>query len=84
MIKRIFDDSIERMTYKTFALFPELIPFAVTAGCKRYQKNVASVRASLQKIINGQRTGTCSGSFEDCADLLEILLSSPIYQNIDE
>jgi cytochrome P450 len=45
---------------------------------------VATLRAAVQRIIDERRQGTSKRNFEECADLLDILLTSPLYQNDEE
>jgi cytochrome P450 len=84
MIKRTFDDTVNRMSYITYILFPRLIRFPITFDCQRYKRNVASVRAAMQQIMDERRSGACKRNFQDCEDILDILLSSPLYLNDDE
>ena len=83
IIKHLLEDSLNRMRNIIFALFPELTPYLITSNCRRYGRNVQSVRNAIQEVIDHRRQGkTKSTTGEE--DLLSILLSSELYRNDDE
>jgi cytochrome P450 len=59
--------------------FPSLIPYGVSATCRRYKRNVQSMRQGIRKIIESRKSGNSQSAFEDGGDLLSILLSSELW-----
>jgi hypothetical protein len=47
LIRHLLEDTINRIRNIIFSLFPELAPYAVTAVCRTYKRNVLSVRNAI-------------------------------------
>jgi hypothetical protein len=56
-------------------MFPTLKPFAYTPFDIRYDRNVATIRGEIQKMIDDRRKGLSKGE----ADLLSILINTDFY-----
>ena len=84
LIRHLLEDTINRIRNIIFSIFPELAPYAVTAVCRRYKRNVASVRNAIQQIIDDRRAGKTKSTSGENDDLLAILLSSELYRGDDE
>jgi|LakMenEpi03Aug12_release.lakeMendotaPanAssembly.Ray.scaffolds.fasta_scaffold1604540_1 hypothetical protein len=53
----IVRDTTIRFSFPIYALFHELYPYPMTSFCRRYKRNVATLRAALQKMIDDRRSG---------------------------
>jgi hypothetical protein len=47
LIRHLLEDTINRIRNIIFSLFPELAPYAVTAVCRTYKRNVLTVRNAI-------------------------------------
>ena len=84
LITLLLEDTILRFQMPLLALFPGLFPYAITANCRRYKRNVMQARNALQQIMDDRRKGLRQGTFGADGDLLGILLQSELYQGDDE
>lgn len=71
----LIEDAIERRTHFLFAMLPELLQLEVpiTSVCRRFRRNVDSVRNAFNKIIENRKAGKAQSTYGD-KDLLSILL----------
>ena len=70
---------MNRFRFITFGIYPELLPYPIYSECRRMKRNVASLRASLLKIMEARRSGEVQGDID--GDLLSIILSDDLYRN---
>ena len=70
---------MNRFRLITFGIYRELLPYQIYSECRRMKRNVASLRASLLKIMEARRSGEVQGVID--GDLLSILLSDDLYRN---
>ena len=80
----IVRDTTIRFSFPIYALFHELYPYPMTSFCRRYKRNVATLRAALQKMIDDRRSGKTKCHFGEDGDLLGILLQNDLYRGNDE
>ena len=55
LIARVLEDTVNRVRHILLQLFPDLLPYALTSNCRRYARNVRSIRNAFQQIINDRR-----------------------------
>jgi cytochrome P450 len=78
MATDLFQDTMNRFRFITFSIYPELLPYQIFSECRRLKRNVASMRATLLKIMEARRSGKVQGDID--GDLLSIILSDELYR----
>jgi cytochrome P450 len=82
MIKHLIEDSMNRVRKPLFFIFPELLEYDVLPECRRFSRNIQSIRDALQKILDARRQGESKSMID--GDLLSIILSDDLYRGNDE
>jgi cytochrome P450 len=82
MMKHIIEDSMNRFRKPFFFLLPKLLDYYIFPDCKRYLRNIQSVRDAMQKILDSRRQGESKSMID--GDLLSIILSDGLYQGDEE
>lgn len=83
IMKYMISDTVNRVRQIFFAIFPELLPYLLTSDCKRYARNVQSVRSAIAEIIVQRKQGKTQSPIGD-RDLISILMESDLYKNDHE
>lgn len=83
VLVKLISQTIERNQIPINMLIPELIRYNISPWDRRYLRNVNRLRAVLQSMIDGRRSGQKESYLGD-ADLLSIMLSSDLFSKEDE
>ena len=49
--------------------------YPVYGECHRFKRNIASLRAAFQGIVDARKSGSATGSLGEHSDLLDVLLT---------